>query len=139
MKISLLLVIIAGHALWAQETGEALNEVPVDSVKAPAEEPQVQKAVPEAPVAAEPAAPPENEAEKKPPATEPAPAAKEVFVAQMGIVYAVGQAEEPAATLREKLRRQYQPLTGFCIMLFCLIAAPCLATVAITRREAGGR
>ncbi len=65
-------------------------------------------------------------------------AAKEVFVAQMSIVYAVGRDDEPSAALREKLRRHYQPLVGFCIMLFCLIAAPCVATVAITRREAGG-
>jgi ferrous iron transport protein B len=28
-------------------------------------------------------------------------------------------------------------LTGFCIMLFALIATPCMATVAITRQESG--
>ena len=37
--------------------------------------------------------------------------------------------------LRDVLRRAYTPLTGFCIMLFCLISAPCIATVAVTRRE----
>ena len=62
-------------------------------------------------------------------------AAKEVFVAQMGIVYSVGEADEESATLREKLRRTYSPLIGFCIMLFCLLSAPCMATIAITKRE----
>ena len=66
-------------------------------------------------------------------------AAKEVFVAQMGIVYstAVGEEEEAQAPLREQLRRHYKPLVGFCIMLYCLISAPCMATFAVTRRESG--
>jgi len=62
-------------------------------------------------------------------------AAKEVFVAQMGIVYSLGEADEESETLREKLRNTYTPLVGFCIMLFCLISAPCMATIAITKRE----
>ncbi|MFP4036882.1 MAG: nucleoside recognition domain-containing protein, partial [Desulfobacteraceae bacterium] len=62
-------------------------------------------------------------------------AAKEVFVAQMGIVYSVGEADEKSESLREKLRDAYSPLVGFCIMLFCLISAPCMATIAVTKRE----
>lgn len=62
-------------------------------------------------------------------------AAKEVFVAQLGIVYSVGNADEDADTLRSQLRRNYSPLVGFCIMLFCLVGAPCIATIAVTRRE----
>lgn len=62
-------------------------------------------------------------------------AAKEVFVAQMGIVYSVGEADEGSETLREKLKDNYLPLIGFCIMLFCLVSAPFMATTAITRRE----
>jgi ferrous iron transport protein B len=64
-------------------------------------------------------------------------AAKEVFVAQMGIVYAVGEADQESEPLRDVLRSAYSPLVGFCIMLFCLIAAPCMATLAVTRRESG--
>jgi ferrous iron transport protein B len=64
-------------------------------------------------------------------------AAKEVFVAQMGIVYSVGDADEESDTLRQKLSRKYNPLQGFCIMLFCLISAPCMATIATTRAESG--
>jgi len=62
-------------------------------------------------------------------------AAKEVFVAQMGIVYSVGEADEESQSLREKLTDNYNPLIGFCIMLFCLVSAPCMATIAITKRE----
>jgi len=62
-------------------------------------------------------------------------AAKEVFVAQMGIVYSVGEADEESETLRDKLKSTYTPLVGFCIMLFCLVSAPCMATIAVTRRE----
>ncbi|MHC4648587.1 MAG: ferrous iron transport protein B, partial [Planctomycetota bacterium] len=64
-----------------------------------------------------------------------ATAAKEVFVSQLSIVYAVGADDAAPRTLREKLQADYTPLTGFCIMLFCLIYAPCVATVAITRHE----
>ena len=62
-------------------------------------------------------------------------AAKEVFVAQLGILYAEGEADEESDPLREKLIRNYTPLQGFCIMLFCLLSIPCLATLAIIRRE----
>ncbi len=61
--------------------------------------------------------------------------AKEVFVAQMGIVYALGEADEDSPTLRQTLQDNYTPLQGLAIMLFCLISMPCIATVAITRRE----
>ena len=64
-------------------------------------------------------------------------AAKEVFVAQMGIVFAVGDGDENTDALRAKLRGAYSPLVGFCIMLFALIATPCMSTVAVTRQESG--
>lgn len=62
-------------------------------------------------------------------------AAKEVFVAQLGIVYSVGEADEESEPLREKLKQNYSPLVGLCIMLFMLISAPCMATIAVTKRE----
>ena len=65
-------------------------------------------------------------------------AAKEVFVAQLGIVYAVESPDDTgAAHLRTQLQADYTPLVGFCIMLFALIASPCMATVAVIRRESG--
>ncbi len=68
-----------------------------------------------------------------------ATAAKEVFVAQLGIVYSVGapEGQERKFHLSNELQKAYSRLTGFCVMLFCLIYAPCAATVAVTRQEAG--
>jgi ferrous iron transport protein B len=66
-----------------------------------------------------------------------ATAAKEVFVAQMGIVFAVGQADETSEDLRQRLRNRYSSLVGLCIMIFALISTPCIATFAITRQESG--
>ncbi|HOP06128.1 MAG TPA: ferrous iron transport protein B [candidate division Zixibacteria bacterium] len=62
-------------------------------------------------------------------------AAKEVFVAQMGIVYAIGEEAEEADALRQRLQASYTPLVAFCIMLFCLVSAPCMATIVVTGRE----
>ncbi len=65
-------------------------------------------------------------------------AAKEVFVAQMAIVYKVGESEEDTSSLREALVRNYSPLVGLCIILFTLVGMPCMATFAVIAREAGG-
>jgi ferrous iron transport protein B len=56
-------------------------------------------------------------------------------VAQLGVVYAVTGDAKQSQTLAEKLRRDYSPLTGLCILLFCLISAPCVVTVAMTKQE----
>ena len=65
--------------------------------------------------------------------------AKELFVSQLGIIYAVSSHEDAAAipTLRSHLRADYSPLVGFCVMLFCLITFPCVSTLAVTRSETG--
>jgi len=67
-------------------------------------------------------------------------AAKEIFVSQLGILYAedaesTGDEEDEQEPLRQQLRRAYTPLQGFCMMLFCLLSIPCLATLAIIRKE----
>lgn len=64
-------------------------------------------------------------------------AAKEVFVAQMGIVFSLGDDESSMDSLRKKLAASYSPLIALSLMIFLLIATPCMATVAITRRESG--
>jgi len=64
-------------------------------------------------------------------------AAKEAFVAQLGIVHSLGETDEQSEPLRDVLRRQYTPLQAFCIMLFCLVSAPCMATLAATWKESG--
>ena len=62
-------------------------------------------------------------------------AAKEVFVAQMGVVYSMGEVDEESEGLRATLQKNYTPLTGFTLMVFLLISAPCMATIAVTKRE----
>jgi ferrous iron transport protein B len=65
-----------------------------------------------------------------------ATAAKELFVSQLGIIYAISSHEDSSATtLRKHLQADYSSLVGFCIMLFCLISSPCVATIAVTRSE----
>jgi ferrous iron transport protein B len=62
-------------------------------------------------------------------------AAKEVFVSQLGILFAQGEADENSEGLRAILIKNYTPLQAFCMMLFCLLSIPCLATLAIIKRE----
>lgn len=64
-------------------------------------------------------------------------AAKEDFVAQMGIVYSIGDADAGTDGLRTLLARDYSPLVGLSLVLFLLISAPCMATIAVTKRESG--
>jgi ferrous iron transport protein B len=64
-------------------------------------------------------------------------AAKEIFVAQMGIVYSIADADKGSDGLRRVLARDYGPLVGLSLMLFLLVGTPCMATVAVTRRESG--
>ena len=63
--------------------------------------------------------------------------AKEVFVGQMGVIYALGRVEDDTGELEQRLQRDYTPLQGFCIMLFCLISLPCIPTLVATWRESG--
>lgn len=104
-------------------------------------------------------------------------AAKEVFIAQLGIVYAAELPEQEvsntvpdssktshnndvidncnnrskdinniivdkcknkekgSSSLTDILTVNYTPLTGFCVMLFCLIASPCMATFSMIAKE----
>jgi len=65
-------------------------------------------------------------------------AAKELFVAQMGIVHALDAADDREPDpLGDALRRQYTPRQALAIMLFCLLGLPCAATVAVVRAESG--
>jgi ferrous iron transport protein B len=64
-------------------------------------------------------------------------AAKEIFVAQVGIVYSIADAERSSDSLRARLAHDYGPLVGLSMIIFLLIATPCMATIAVTRRESG--
>ena len=64
-------------------------------------------------------------------------AAKELFVSQLAILNAVSDSncDDANEMLRNRLRDSYTPLQAFSIILFCLISMPCIATVAVVRRE----
>ena len=72
-------------------------------------------------------------------------AAKEVIVSTMGIVYGVGEAdpdEEATAEhppLRERLAADptYSKATALALMFFVLIYFPCIATLAVVKKELG--
>ncbi len=71
-------------------------------------------------------------------------AAKEVFIAQMGIVFSLGEEAEAAveasparARLQQRLQDHYTPLQALAIMLFCLLSFPCVAAAAVMWRESG--
>jgi ferrous iron transport protein B len=73
-------------------------------------------------------------------------AAREVFVATMGVVYGLEpDAAQTSLTLREKLRQEkrpdgtplYTPLVGLSLLLFFALACQCTGTLAVVRRETG--
>ena len=71
-------------------------------------------------------------------------AAREVFVATMGVVTGVGEVDETSEDLRDRLRTRpdgtprYTPLVGMSLMVFFALAFQCLSTLAVLKRESGG-
>jgi len=62
--------------------------------------------------------------------------AKEIVVSTMGVLYAVGGDEvKRGEALKSALRKSMTPLSAYAMMVFVLIYVPCLATVAVIRRE----
>jgi len=64
-------------------------------------------------------------------------AAKEIVVSTMGTLYSIAEADEESESLRETLANEYHPLIGYNFMLFSLLYFPCMAGIAVFRREAG--
>lgn len=64
-------------------------------------------------------------------------AAKELFVSQLSILHSLGHEGDASASLRSRLKEEYTPLQAVCIMLFCLISIPCVATIIATWKESG--
>ena len=66
-------------------------------------------------------------------------AAKEFVVGTIGILYGVGEGEEDQDDLADALKNNsdFSPLIAFCIMLFVLIYTPCIATLAVIKKETG--
>ncbi|UKL14100.1 ferrous iron transport protein B [Dissulfurimicrobium hydrothermale] len=63
--------------------------------------------------------------------------AKEVVVATLGTLYSVGAGEEGADDLKTALQKDpfYSPLVAYTLMVFVLTYVPCMAAVAVVRRE----
>ncbi|EQC49922.1 ferrous iron transport protein B [Bacteriovorax sp. BSW11_IV] len=70
--------------------------------------------------------------------------ARELFVSTLGTIYALGDVDEESATLRERLRKEVDPITGkpvfnlavaWSLLIFFAFAAQCISTLGIVRRE----
>ncbi len=64
-------------------------------------------------------------------------AGKELFVSQLGVIFSISGAEGGVESLLRTLRETYTPMQGFAMMLFCLLSIPCIATIAVVRKETG--
>ena len=63
--------------------------------------------------------------------------AKEVLVSTLGTIYSVGDADETSVTLQDALANDptFTPLIAYTLMVFVSLYSPCLAAVAVIRRE----
>jgi len=69
-------------------------------------------------------------------------AAREVFISTLGLVYGVGDTDDEALPLREKLKAEtldgkprYTPLVGLSLLVFFALSCQCMSTLAVVRRE----
>lgn len=64
-------------------------------------------------------------------------AAKEVLVSTLGTIYSVGDVEDDSSGLAKVLASDpaFSPLVAYTLMIFTLIYSPCLAALAVIRRE----
>jgi len=67
--------------------------------------------------------------------------AKEVVVSSLGTIYSIGSGDERTETnLKQELRNDptMSPIKAYGLMLFILIYVPCMASLAMLKRETGG-
>ena len=70
-------------------------------------------------------------------------AAREVFVATLGLVYGIDESSDNPAPLRDRLRAEtradgkpaYTPLMGLSLLVFFAISCQCMSTLAAVKRE----
>jgi len=69
--------------------------------------------------------------------------AKEIVVGTLGTLHSVGGVDEESESLRQRLQSQtrpdgskkFSPLVAYAIMIFVLLYIPCVATIAVIKRE----
>jgi ferrous iron transport protein B len=70
-------------------------------------------------------------------------AAREVFVATLGLVYGIDASDDDATPLRDRLRAEtradgrpaYTPLMGLSLLIFFAVSCQCMSTLAAVKRE----
>ena len=70
-------------------------------------------------------------------------AAREVFVATLGLVYGIDASSDDATPLRDRLRAEkrpdgkpaYTPLMGLSLLIFFAVSCQCMSTLAAVKRE----
>ncbi len=64
-------------------------------------------------------------------------AGKEVVVSTLGTVFSLSETSKDPSELQTNIRNSYHPLVGYNFMLFSLLYFPCIAALAVFRKEAG--
>ncbi|MBT7609294.1 MAG: ferrous iron transporter B, partial [Bacteriovoracaceae bacterium] len=73
--------------------------------------------------------------------------ARELFVATMGTIYALGDVDEQSNSLRTRLLSERHPVTNkpifnlavaWSLLIFFVFAMQCMSTLAVLKRETGG-
>ncbi len=70
-------------------------------------------------------------------------AAREVFISTLALVYGIGEVDDEALPLRQRIRdekkadgsRAYSPLMGLSLLVFFALACQCMSTLAVVKRE----
>ncbi len=71
-------------------------------------------------------------------------AAREVFVGTMATIYSIGSAQDDEITIRQRMARERNPITGLpvytvatamSLLIFYVFAMQCMSTLAVVRRE----
>jgi ferrous iron transport protein B len=61
--------------------------------------------------------------------------AKEIFISQLGVIFASEKKEGNRFILQKKLKKNYSKATALSILVFILISAPCIASITMTKKE----
>nr|WP_092070963.1 ferrous iron transport protein B [Dendrosporobacter quercicolus]NSL48433.1 ferrous iron transport protein B [Dendrosporobacter quercicolus DSM 1736]SDM16723.1 ferrous iron transport protein B [Dendrosporobacter quercicolus] len=63
--------------------------------------------------------------------------AKEVLVSTLGTIYSLGETDETSVSLKDAIMADphFSPLIAYSLMAFVLLYAPCLAVLAVVKRE----